>query len=954
MLKRLVAAVSVCLLFTSIYIPASATNNTGASYISVNEYENTYSNYLTLFKDFPDNNGQIEIDFSSLLLGGTAEIQNYGKKENVAVLKNSNDSITVYANVSDSGFYCIDLLYTGISDNDKTIKFSLLIDGKTPFFEATSLEIPRCYANDTNSFETDSLGNHLRPAQIQQIYWQKTPVFRNDVGTNAPYLFYFEKGRHEITLRALNGGVCFADISLKKTKTIPNYSEYKKNNTSKTEAKSDDIILQGETAVRKSDVSLYPITDRTSCATQPFSEKSTVLNTIGGTNWSNPGSWIEWEFQIDKAGLYEIDLRVRQNQNSGMKCYRTISINDEILFSELENYGFSYNRSWYIEKLSDEKSGEPYQFYFEPGKYVLKMEATTGEMCAPLADVNELLTELNDMYHNIIMITGTSPDVYRDYNLEKAIPNLVSDMKSIADCLDKCMADIKEITGGSATQAVSITTLSDQLRALAAKPKSISDRVSNFYSNISAVSAWANSAFNQPLEIDYIRIGTHSSKPLKANAGFFASIISAIKSFLYSFTVDYDSIGDSKGKTDIVVWTAAGRDQAEALKQLIERDFTQQHDVSVSLKLVQSGLIEAVVAGTGPDIALSIAMNQPVDFASRGILEPLNGYEGFNEHISTNYYETALIPYEYRKNVYALPETQEFNMMFYRTDVLAQLGLSVPNTWDELTDTMTVLARNNMQVGVTSLASTSAGVINTSFPKMIVTLFMQNGVDFYDDSLRKTNLASAEAVKAFEQLTNLYTKYGLPTYFDANNRFRTGEMPIIVAPISTYNALSISAPEIAGRWEMVEIPGVLMQDGTINRADEFTSTCSVMFKSTKNKDAAWKFLKWWTGEETQYNYGMELEAVLGVSGRYITANKLAFERLPWDSETADCIKNQWKEVSTVPQVPGYYFVSRYLTNAISDVIVNNENPRVVLNRYRDTIDAELKRKNEQLDALWGD
>ena len=954
MFKKIVAVFAVLSIIATFSLTASAENDIKSSEHQVLEYENTYSLYLSSFSEYPNNKGEITSDFYLSVLGGSATWESYAGKEKVAVLNNPNDSVTVYTNVSTDGFYYIDLLYTGISSSDKPIKLSITVDGKTPFFEAVSLEIPRCYKNKTNNFEEDSLGNQLRPAQVQQDYWQNTPIYQNDVGTNSPYYFYFTKGKHQITVNAINGGVCFADITLKQKDEICSYSEYKENLSSYQVADVSDIVLQGETAERKSDISLYPMTDRTNCATQPFSESRTVLNTIGGSNWSNPGSWIEWEFEVEKAGLYEIDLRVRQNQNAGMKCYRTISINDEILFSELENYGFSYKRSWYIEKLSDPKTSEPFQFYFEPGVYVLKMEATTGEMCEPLAMADEILTELNDMYHNIIMITGTSPDVYRDYNLEKAIPNLIENMLLLADRLDECMAKIKEITGGSGMQAVSLNTLSDQLRTLAKHPKSISDRVSNFYSNISAVSAWANSAFNQPIEIDYIRIGTKNSKELKANANFVSSIISGVKSFVCSFIVDYDSIGDASKDADIVVWTASGRDQAEALKQLIDRDFTEQNKVNVSLKMVQSGLVEAVVAGSGPDIALSIQMNQPVDFASRGILEPLNDYEGYSEHIKNNFYETATIPYEYKGNTYALPETQEFNMMFYRTDVLKQLGLDVPRTWNELTDTITVLARNNMQVGITSLMSTSAGLINTSFPKMIVTLFMQNGVDFYDSSLRKTNLGSADAIKAFEQLTDFYTKYGLPIYFDANNRFRTGEMPIIISTMSTYNALSISAPEIAGRWEMTEIPGVLQEDGTINRADEFTSTCCVMFKSTKNKQAAWKFLKWWTGEEAQYNYGMELESVLGVSGRYITANKLAFERLPWDSQTVDSIKKQWEEVSTVPQVPGYYFVSRYLTNAISDVIVNAENPRVVLKRYRDTIDAELKRKNEQLDALWGE
>lgn len=894
----------------------------------------------------------VEADIQNATLSGNASFGKYGGKDNVILLPSNGDAMELSFKIPAEGYYAMAIEYSGMIESDKAIKLCFKIDGEIPFQEASSLELPRCYSNETNDFEVDSLGNDIRPVQKQIAYWTKTPLFRKDIGTVEPYMFNLSAGEHEISITAENGGVCIGGVAFYQDADLMDYASYIAQYSGKEYAKGGDIILQGEKADRKSDISLYPITDRTSCATVPFSEKVTRLNTIGGSNWSYPGQWIEWDFTVEQAGFYEIALRVRQNANQGMKCYRTISINGEIPFDELKYYGFAYHRSWYSETLSDPATGEPFKFYFEPGTYTLRMEATTGELCKPLSEVSRLLAELNNLYHSIIMITGTSPDPFRDYNLDKAIPGISDTMLSLADRLDAQMKSIQSITGGSGMQAVSITTLSDQLRTLAAHPKSVSDRISNFYSNISAVSAWVNTALRQPLEIDYICIGAQAGDKIRVNPGFFESLLSGAKSFLYSFIVDYDSIGDKSADADIVVWATTGREQAESLKLLIDRDFLPRYHINVSLKLVQSGLVEAIAAGNGPDVALSLNMNMPVDLASRKVLEPLDSFEGFDEHVLTQFYQNSLIPFRYRGHTYALPETQEFNLMFYRTDILEQLGLDVPKTWDDIVGMLPVLARNNMQIGIPSLTTTSAGVINTSFPRMLLTLFMQYGVNFYSDDLRSTNLNTPEAVKAFQLLADFYNKYGLPVYFDAHNRFRTGEMPIIISTLSTYNTLSISAPEIAGRWGVEMIPGTKQPDGSINRADEYTSTGCVIFSSSKNKQSCWEFLRWWTEEQTQYDYGMELEAVLGVSGRYLTANKLAFQRLPWDSGTSEIITAQWEQASTVPQVPGYYFVSRYLTNALSDTILNGESARVVIDRYSDNIDSELKRKNEQINKLW--
>lgn len=73
------------------------------------------------------------------------------------------------------------------------------------------------------------------------------------------------------------------------------------------------------------------------------------------------------------------------------------------------------------------------------------------------------------------------------------------------------------------------------------------------------------------------------------------------------------------------------------------------------------------------------------------------------------------MPYSYRGSTYALPMTQYYLMGFYRTDIFEELGLTVPQTWEELFDVAAVLQRNNMTVGrrtpaITASAAVDAGV----------------------------------------------------------------------------------------------------------------------------------------------------------------------------------------------------------------------------------------------------
>lgn len=77
------------------------------------------------------------------------------------------------------------------------------------------------------------------------------------------------------------------------------------------------------------------------------------LNMMGGTNWQNNGQWVEWSFEVEKSGFYEISFRARQNAKYGMSVLRRIWIDDALPFAEMEVQAFDYSRGWTIKTLEE-------------------------------------------------------------------------------------------------------------------------------------------------------------------------------------------------------------------------------------------------------------------------------------------------------------------------------------------------------------------------------------------------------------------------------------------------------------------------------------------------------------------------------------------------------------------------------------------------------------------------
>ena len=541
---------------------------------------------------------------------------------------------------------------------------------------------------------------------------------------------------------------------------------------------------------------------------------------------------------------------------------------------------------------------------------------------------------------------GRNPDKYRDYKITDTYPDMEDAMLLESQRLYQILDEIVEYSGGKSSKTGTILSLARLLEEFSLEPNTaIQSKLSVFRDYISAMGTTIQSLSESKLDIDYIVIKENDAQWPDDRETFFGKMGHEVRSLFASFTTDYDSVGNVyAGDEDVLeVWILAGRDQSNALKTMIDDDFTANTGIMVNLKLVESGaVLGAVVAGDGPDILLTAGQSEPVNYALRNAVEDLTQFSDFDQVIG-QFAESAYTPYCYDGGVYALPETQNFSVLFYREDILEDLGLEVPETWEDLVNMLPTLQHNNMEIGLPDVMSKNSSDLSAFY-----SIMYQKGVPLYTDA-GYANLDQEGAIEAFEYYVTFYTNHDQPKEFAFADRFRSGEMPIGIASYSLYNTLAVFAPELKGMWSFALIPGTEKADGTIDHTSYSSGACSMMLKADNEttKQNAWSFMKWWASTEIQTRFGREMESILGASGRYATANVAAFENLAWSQKELSVLQAQRQQTQSNNEVPGGYYTTRQVVNAIRKVVNDSEIPRETLLDYNQAINDEIAKKRKE-------
>ena len=906
----------------------------------------------------PDAAEEIRIDPAAY-----SRMEMSGKAAEEGLYTASSGFVEYTVNVPSDALYAVRLRYFPGKGTGADIQRALWVNGELPYAELDSLAFSRMWNNKDDSYKTVT-GNQPFPSQVETPEWREVYLTDSNGYEAEPLLIALRSGENTLRLISRREDMIIGAITLTPRPRTAEYAAALEawQDAGAVPYAGDAVKLQAEDAALKSGPSFYPLNDRTSPLTEPYHWSNIVLNMIGGSAWNEPGEWIAWDIEAPEDGLYRIALRFKQNELKGLYATRRLTVNGEMPFAEAADLRFYDSNGWQLRPLgeydAEGKCVREYWFSLHKGTNRIELEVSLGALGGIITKLNDVTSDLNALYREIVAITGSSPDTYRDYQIFTRIPDLPQRLWAFQDRVNGILAELTELTGSNSERTAGMTRLVSLIDRIAKDENKVISQLGAFKECITSMGKAVLDLTDQPLKIDYFLLYGEKQPAVRADANFLEGLWHTVRAFAGSFTNDYNvSVSETTGKEQTIeVWLSTGRDQFDVIRRLINESFEGESGIKVSLKLIGADVVlPATATGNGPDVAIQIANSAPVNFAFREAALDLTQFPDYPQ-IAARFSDAALLSGYYEGGMYGLPDQMSYPVMFVRTDILQQLGLSVPETWAELVEMIPILEKNNMEIYLdTNPVSTLGAALSMGNSRAINTVFLallyQAGGEIYREDGLATNFESIEANTAFKDWTHFYTQHNFPQDIDFTTRFRIGEVPLGIVDLSYYNTLAVSAPEIRGAWTIARVPGSVQADGSVRHDVPCVTSEAMIIRNMAEKrgtvDAAWQFLKWWTDAVTQTAYAREMEAVLGTAGRYLVANLESYANAVWPAAMQPTIDAVLADLHGIPQVPGGYITGRYIYNAFITVITEYENAADTLFECNELINKEITKKRSE-------
>ncbi|MFJ8009828.1 ABC transporter substrate-binding protein [Streptomyces fagopyri] len=304
-----------------------------------------------------------------------------------------------------------------------------------------------------------------------------------------------------------------------------------------------------------------------------------------------------------------------------------------------------------------------------------------------------------------------------------------------------------------------------------------------------------------------------------------------------------DKGDEGSGKGRITFWDNNGGVRTDIWKRIIA-DFEKKYPdikvdyVGVPAASAQSKYDTAIQGGGLPDVG-GVGTAMLAEVAVQGALDPLDGRlekSPLNGRLSQNLLDVSRAAGGAGK-LYQVPTSANNGTLWYRTDLFKAAGLDAPTTWAkfyEAADKLTDKGGNRFGFTIRGGEGAIAPALDAVYGQTGLTSFWNGD---------RTTVNDPKNVAALEKYIALYKK-DTPSA-DVNNDFAkmvaqwdSGSIGMLSHNLGSYqdHLKALGAEKFRG------IPNPTRDDGTRVQVSNPVDGLS-LFKSSKNKSAAWKFIE---------------------------------------------------------------------------------------------------------------
>lgn len=354
--------------------------------------------------------------------------------------------------------------------------------------------------------------------------------------------------------------------------------------------------------------------------------------------------------------------------------------------------------------------------------------------------------------------------------------------------------------------------------------------------------------------------------------------------------------------------------------------YTEETGIEVDLQSIpwsaaHDRLLTAVASGEGPDV-VQMGSTYMAEFTDAGALLDISDYIESSDALSPeNFFEGNVATTRFGDNYYGVPWYTETRALYYRTDLLEEVGYPEgPSNWEELYDAAVKLSErgDNMYGFDINLKEQTFGPM---FAK-------QNGSEIINDAGEPV-LNEPEFVEAIEYLHS-FVEAGATTNQDLGIELSQsfggeGIVPMFISGPWSISMIEDQTTDIEGKWDIRTLP-----EGPVSNVSNTGGANLAVWSSSDHPDEAMDLIEHMVSVDSLMTY-------------YDTTSSLpalveAWEEEPFQDEKIAVFGEQLENSEHMPLIEGWDRMSQAYLSSFEQIMVGGADIQETL----DNLNEEVK------------